>query len=211
MSFVVVMVKASDFHLQRLPLFCSNIGEILFSMMEALWYKKVFAYEVEREIWASNSDRTVNAASRTAYDILRERSTMLMGRRRVSAMLLVAIPLLVLGHLQPESRWALWPGALLSIEAIGRIVCHACWLWFPRWGLTRNWLLNAQETMWPRVRALLMRSRELDVVQNHERVPYEEPPELDVKHFINSLWCFIFTILSSLWKHLIPKVAQKER
>ena len=153
-------------------MFYCYLGRIPLATAEILWYNRRVMERVEREAWSLNASR--NNSSFSSYDVINRHPSLLFGLKRSIVTLVVAVAFLCPGVVfRNRDPWALWCGVVLLYEFTVRSILYFCWSKLPCITTFRLFLTRAEETMFPKLLALIQKAAE-PVRTSHRRTSFHE-------------------------------------
>lgn len=173
LSFIVIMITASRFHIQRLPVFFIYLGKIVLTIIELIWYQRIFDM-IERLNWSHDFRVGREMKVHSYYETLNLYPSLLWGCWRGITMSLLGVVLTVVGFKAAGARWAQWAGTMTLIEIVLRTGAHILWKKGTETRLGLKFRILVKHRWWPSLLATRSRARRRDINIEEERVPYSE-------------------------------------
>lgn len=173
LSFIVIMIIASRFHIQRLPVFFIYLGKIVLTIMELIWFQRIFDM-IERLHWSHDFGVGSEIEVPSYYETLKLYPSLLWGSWRAITMCLLGVVLMVVGFKATGARWAQWAGTMTLIELVLRTGAHILWKKGTETRLGQKFRILVKHRWWPSLLATWSRARRRDINTEEERVPYSE-------------------------------------
>ena len=201
LSLIITLAAATKLHVSRIPILCCYLGRSILSVIEFLWYERVFD-RIEKGLWSRNATRDNSDFS--SYEEINRYPSLLFGYKRAAATVSATIIFLCSGATSNDRRWALWFGCLLLGECILRSIFAFCWFILPRHPKISAWLgqrISSMVSRW--MEKFTRQSRPWR--SSHERVPFQEDLAQPFRETWSGTWNAYMSILS------MPRLKTKHR